>query len=356
MDFFGEQEQARRNSRWLVLWFALALAFTVACYVAAAAAATALFSLYWHGSVGVPRQVVPVTALGVAGFILAASAWHLHRIPDGATLASYLGARLAEPGTCTAPERRLLNVVEEMAIASGMPVPPVYVLDSERGINALVAGHAPQEAVIIVTRGAVDKLSRDELQGVMGHEFSHILNGDMALNMRLAALLAGFTWLGDAGERLFHRAGYYNKGLPREEHGAYLTEGLVGALVALIGLPGTLAADALKAAISREREHLADAASVQFTRNPEAIAGALDTILALRAHTVVFAAHAGQFAHMFFAPAVARAWGFPTHPPIRERIVEVHPLFRREAYRAKRHGERGAVAVLDGAGNVVKIA
>jgi Zn-dependent protease with chaperone function len=354
LDFFEQQEQARRTTRWLVLWYALALVLTVACYAAAAAAAYALFTLYWEGAVRVPGEVWAGGALATAAFILGAAVRRMREVADGSDVAMLLGASRIEAGSCTPAERKLLNVVEEMAIAAGLAVPPAYVLRTEHGINALVAGHTPHDAVILVTRGAVEQLSRDELQGVMGHEFSHILNGDMALNMRLVALLAGFTWLGNHGEWLFYRAGWYSAGMSREERGAYLTEGLVGALLAFLGFPGTLAADALKAAISRERERLADAASVQFTRNPDAIAGALDSIAALRTHTTVLALHSQDFSHMFFALVVARWWSFPLHPPLLERIRRVHPGFRRDEYRRRRHGGRDEVAVLDHAGNVVK--
>jgi hypothetical protein len=235
-------------------------------------------------------------------------------------------------------------VVEEMAIASGISVPPVYLLEREIAINALVAGHTPHQAVIIVTHGALQQLSREELQGVMGHEFSHILNGDMALNLRLVGILAGL---------LVYRVAWESKGVPREERGPDVVAALFGAVVAFIGFPGSLAADAIKAAISRQREFLADAASVQFTRNPEAIAGALDSILALRAPTVVLALHCEQLSHMFFALAVSRWWSFSTHPPIEERIRRVYPRFQRDDYRATRHGIRREVAVLDDAGNVI---
>ena len=220
-------------------------------------------------------------------------------------------------------------------------------------INAFVAGHSPNEAVIIVTQGT-QKLSRDELQGVIGHEFSHILNGDMALNLRLVGILAGLTRIGEYGEAVVFWAADQNQRVAREERGAGAVEALCAALIAFIGFPGTFAAGAIKAAISRERELLADAASVQFTRNPDAIAGALDSILALRAHTTVRAVASEQFSHMFFATAVGHWWGFPSHPPIAERIRRAHPRFMRDDYRATRHGTRAEVAVLDGAGNVVK--
>ena len=342
MDFFEQQERARRTSRWLVVWYLLAALSVVASYCLVAAL------------IRVPLKVNLALGATVGGIVLAVSAYRIWQLSGGGpAIAHLLGARYLEAGRCTASERRLLNVVEEMAIASGISVPPVYVLDGDDAINALVAGYSPNEAVIIVTQG-VHKLSRDELQGVMGHEFSHILNGDMALNLRLVGLLAGLTSIGEAGERLVYWAAALNKRQSRENRGPGAVTALFGALIAFIGFPGTFAASAIKAAISRERELLADAASLQFTRNPDAIAGALDSILALRAHTTVRAASSEQFSHMFFATAVGHWWGFPSHPPILERIRRAHPRFLRDEYRATRHGKRSEVAVLDGAGNVVK--
>jgi Zn-dependent protease with chaperone function len=375
LDFFEQQERSRRNSRWLVLWYGVAVLCVIASYCVVAALGYAFIAMYgaaplagdgpleWQGLGGtytvallrVPVEFYFLVGGTVAGFILAVSAYRTWQLSDGGpTIAYLLGARYIEPGKCTPIERRLLNVVEELAIASGISLPAVYVLDRDDAINALVAGYSPNEAAIIVTQGAVQKLSRDELQGVMGHEFSHILNGDMALNLRLVGVLAGLTWMADYAERLIYEVARYNKELPRDERGGGAPAALFAALVAFIGFPGTFVADAIKAAISRERELLADAASVQFTRNPDAIAGALDSIIALRAHTVVRALHCEQFSHMFFAPAVGRWWGFPTHPPIVERIRRANPRFRREVYRTRRHGMRNEVAVIDGSGNVVK--
>ncbi len=355
MDFFEQQERARRSSRRLVFWYALAVLSVIASYCVVAGALYAFIALFIGATpVRVPLQVYFAVGGIVAAFILAVSAYRMWQLSDGGpAIAHLLGARYVEPGRCTASERRLLNVVEEMAIASGISLPPVYVLDGDDAINALVAGHSPNEAVIIVTQGT-QKLSRDELQGVMGHEFSHILNGDMALNLRLVGILAGLTRIGEYGEAVVFWAADRNKRVAREERGAGAVEALCGALIAFIGFPGTFAAGAIKAAISRERELLADAASVQFTRNPDAIAGALDSILALRAHTTVRAVASEQFSHMFFATAVGHWWGFPSHPPIAERIRRAHPRFMRDDYRATRHGTRAEVAVLDGAGNVVK--
>ena len=356
MDFFEEQERARRRSRWLVLAYLGAVALVVASYCAVGAGLYAVWAAYWLGAAAWPPPgLLAGIAAAVGSLIVSVSAWRIWQLREGGPMVAWLlGARYVEPGKCTPTERRLLNVVEEMAIASGIALPPVYCLNGEQGINALVAGYSPNEAVIIVTRGAMDRLSRDELQGVMGHEFSHILNGDMALNVRLVGLLAGLEWFVDTGENIVLQVGKNFQALQREERGEGAVAALFGALIAFIGFPGALAADAIKAAISREREFLADAASVQFTRNPEAIAGALDSILALRAHTAVSALHCELFSHMFFAHAAGRWWAFPTHPPIEARIRRAHPRFLRDDYRETRHGRRQEVAVIDGAGSVVK--
>ncbi len=360
-DFFAQQELARRNTRRLLFWFTAAALGVVASYCLAFALLHGVLGLYWGlypGYLAAVAGTPPRLLAGVAGVvlatILAASALRAWRMRHGGhAVAELLGARALDGGRLAPTERRLVNVVEEMAIASGVTVPPVYVLEYEAAVNALVAGHSPNEAVIVVTRGALDKLSRDELQGVMGHEFSHILNGDMVLNLRLSSILAGLSWLGEQGEAMVMRAAEHDRRRAREERTGGVAA-LVGALLAFIGHPGVLAADAIKAAISREREFLADAASVQFTRNPDGIAGALDSILSMRAHTAVRAAHAHELSHMFFAQVAGRWWSFRTHPPIEARIRRAHPRFQREAYREKRHGTRHEVAVIDGAGNVVK--
>jgi Zn-dependent protease with chaperone function len=329
-----------------------------ASYTLAATLAYALVALYATGDGHVPWQFgATVTAVVVTCIVVAS----LHRLwqlrEPGPAIAELLGARYVESGRCTPPERRLLNVVEEMAIASGVRVPPVYIMDGERGVNALVAGYQRDEAVIIATEGLVRELSREELQGVMGHEFSHILNGDMALNVRLAGVLAGLSWLGDLGEALVLDVAERMRQVAPEERGLAAVSAVFGAALAMIGFPGRVAAEAIKAAISRERELLADAASVQFTRDADAIAGALDTLLARHVPTSILAASAGFVSHMFFAEAVSRWWSFATHPPLEERIRRVNPRFRRADYRARRHSEEPhEYAVFDDVGNIVKIA
>jgi Zn-dependent protease with chaperone function/uncharacterized tellurite resistance protein B-like protein len=379
LDFFDQQESARRASRWLLAWYLLAVVFVVLCFNLAAALVYALFATYgalplaggeplvwrglwgtyWHALTHLP----PALHYGVSGtvtaIILGVSGWRLYQLAEGGpAVAQLLGAHYLDRSRATPAEAKLLNIVEEMAIASGIAVPPVYLLASEDAVNALAAGYSPNEAVIIVTRGAVEKLARDELQGVMGHEFSHILNGDMALNVRMVALLAGIACFGEWGEALVLQAGGEARGRDREDRGSLVFHALFGMAIAFTGFPGTFAAEAIKAAISRQRELLADAASVQFTRNPEGIAGALDSILALHAGTTLRSAYATELSHMFFLPAVARWWAWPTHPPIEERIRRVHPRFSREDYRRTRHAARyrdSERAVLDGAGNVVKV-
>ncbi len=355
MDFFAQQDEARRASRWLVLWYLLAVAFVVACFNLAAALVYAAFS--WG-------QLMPLaTHLAVSGVVAAIILGvTLHRMwqmsEGGPAVAALLGAHYLDRSRCTPAEAKLLNVVEEMAIASGIAVPPVYLLRGETAINALVAGHTPNEAVIVATQGAVQQLSRDELQGVMGHEFSHILNGDMALNVRLVSLLAGIACFGEWGEAMVYAGAAEAAKKSREERGGEVLVALFGTAIAFIGFPGLFAAEAIKAAISRQRELLADAASVQFTRNPDGIAGALDSIRYLKAGTTLRTAYAIELSHMFFAPAIVRWWAWPSHPPVEERIRRAHPRFMQEDYRRTRHASTyrdGRVAVLDGAGNVVKV-
>ncbi len=358
MDFFEQQDSARRASRWLLLWYLLAVLFVVLCFNLAVALCYAAIAFFGGLPPAPPILHYAVSGL-VTGIILAMTARRIWQLSEGGpAVAHLLGAHYLERGRATPAETKVLNVVEEMAIASGIAVPPVYLLATEDAINALVAGHTPNEAVIVVTRGAAQKLSRDELQAVMGHEFSHLLNGDMALNVRLVGLLAGIACFGEWGEAMVQAGAEEARNKSREERGGEVLVALFGAAIAFIGFPGLFAAEAFKAAISRQRELLADAASVQFTRNPDGIAGALDSIRYLKAGTTLRSAHAVELSHMFFAPAIVRWWTFASHPPIEERIRRAHPRFMQEDYRRTRHAstyDDGRRAVLDGAGNIVKV-
>ena len=293
--------------------------------------------------------------------MLAASAKKLWELSAGGeVVADLMGAEYVDRARANPAEARLINVVEEMAIASGTSVPPVYVLRAERAVNALAAGYAPNEAVVIVTQGTLVNLTRDELQGVIAHEYSHILNGDMRLNVRLLGLLYGIVFLGETGRTMVRTATAGAINVQREKQTLIIPALVVGLVLAAVGHAGLVAARLIKAAISREREFLADAASVQFTRNPAGIAGALDSTMSLRLGTAVWNPHSESMSHMFFAQAVVEIMGggFATHPPIDERIRRVHPRFRRDEYRARRKGvnEQREYAVIDGTGSVVKVA
>jgi Zn-dependent protease with chaperone function len=237
----------------------------------------------------------------------------------GSSVASMLGGEPVNPHTRDADERKLLNIVEEMAIASGVPVPPVYVMNREAGINAFAAGYSPSDAVVGVTRGCIQHLNRDELQGVIAHEFSHILNGDMRLNIRLIGLIFGIMCLAVIGRILLHvrGGGKDRNALP-----------LLGLALLAIGGLGALFGRLMQSAVSRQREFLADASAVQFTRNPEGLASALKKIGALAQGSKLGNAHALEANHLFFSAGASSLAGmFASHPPLEERIRRLDPQF-----------------------------
>ena len=340
--FFENQHLARRNTRLLVLLFLLAV---VGVIVSVDLVLAGLYA--WNLDLPrelrqlgpaarlqlVPSSVYAVGAIGTAAVILAVSAWHMVQLSGGgAAVADMVGARRIPPDTRDPLERRLVNVVEEMAIASGVRVPAVYVMDGEAGINAFAAGYDVSNSVVTVTRGALETLNRDELQGVIGHEFSHMLNGDMRLNLRMIGVLAGIVFIGSIGNFLLRslRGGGEKKGVA-----PILAAGL--ALLA-IGYIGLFFSRLIKAAVSRQREFLADASSVQFTRNPDGIAGALDQMQGSPAGALIANQRAEDLSHMFFGQGIAVGFGglFDTHPPVEERIERVNARFERASYRKSR--------------------
>lgn len=333
MDFFSAQEHARRSSRRLILWFALAVAGIVLGVYVAAALLLHAFALDAQLESPWSVELFLVVLVGVGGLILAGSLWKIAALArdGGARVAEELGGRLIERATTHPLERRLVNVVEEMAIASGVPAPPVYVLDEERGINAFAAGLRTDEAVVAVTRGALEQLSRDELQGVIAHEFSHILNGDMRLNLRLIGVLHGILLLTLAGRSMMRG------GRGSREGGAIV---MAGAMLIATGYLGLLFGKLIKAGVSRQREFLADASAVQFTRNPQGIAGALARIA--NTGSAVRHPRAEEASHMFFGSSARFSALFATHPPIDERIRRIDPVFaarqRAEARKASASG------------------
>src|SRR4051812_39381883 len=266
-----------------------------------------------------PSQITLFLAstLGTLGIIGTGSFFKtLSLARGGRAVAELLDGRLVNPNSTDAQERKLLNVVEEMAIASGVPVPQVYVMDAEAGINAFAAGHSASDAAISVTRGAMTMLKRDELQGVIAHEFSHLLNGDMKLNLRLMGLIFGILCLTIIGRILIRTRGKKNP-LP-----------LLGLALIIIGWVGVLFGRLVQAAVSRQREFLADASAVQFTRNPSGLAGALKKIGGLSQGSQLNSDRAEEASHLFFANGLkSRFFGFATHPPLAERIKALDPSF-----------------------------
>jgi Zn-dependent protease with chaperone function len=257
----------------------------------------------------------------------------------GSAIAEDLGGRRLLPDPINPDERQLLNVVEEMAIASGISVPAVYVLDRERGINAFAAGYTPNDAVIGVTRGTLEQLSRDELQGVIGHEFSHILNGDMRLNLRLVGYLHGILLIYLTGRILCD----WNRGLDSRDKN---NNGVIwfGIALVAIGLVGAFFARLIKSAVSRQREFLADASAVQFTRNPAGIAGALRKIAHHSDRSLLQSPYAEENSHLFFGNALKSDFLgelTATHPPLEQRIR------RLESFR----GEYASPAPISTSGN-----
>src|SRR5688572_7063741 len=241
----------------------------------------------------------------------------------GGVVARSLGGTRIERGTRDPALRRLHNVVEEMTIASGVTMPEVYVLESEDGINAFAAGNTPADAAIAVTRGAITRLNREELQGVIAHEFSHVLNGDMRLNSKLLGWVFGLLAVAIAA-RIFMRG--VGAGRRRDDKGGALV--LIALAVMVIGYIGVFVGRILQAAVSRHRERLADASAVQFTRNPAGLVGALLKIAGVSSGSRLETPDKEEVAHMLFAPGMARL--FATHPPIAERVRELDPSFKPE--------------------------
>ena len=309
MDFFERQDEARRHTKLLVFYFAAAVLSLVVVINVAVSLILGTFV------VGPKSELLLWITLGTLAVILAGSAFKtLQLASGGSVVAELLGGRLIDSNTSDTDERKLLNVVEEMSIASGVPVPQVYVMDDEAGINAFAAGHSTSDAAISVTRGGMKLLSRDELQGVIAHEFSHILNGDMRLNLRLMGLVFGILCLTVIGRVLIRTRGRKNP-LP-----------LVGLALIVVGWAGVFFGRLIQSAVSRQRELLADAAAVQFTRNPAGLAGALKKIGGLAYGSRIESPHAEEASHLFFANGLGNSF-FSTHPSLTERIRALDPSF-----------------------------
>jgi Zn-dependent protease with chaperone function len=331
MNFFEAQERSRRRTMLLVVLFAMAV---VALIVMANVLVMITLGFVDGAQMQNGRTLLgqmdwqrfAVVGAGVGVVVLAGSLYKIAALSGGGkVVAESLGGQLVPQNTQDLNQRKLLNVVEEMAIASGTPVPPVYLMNGEAGINAFAAGFSPRDAVIGVTQGAIEQLSREQLQGVIAHEFSHIFNGDMKLNIRLIGALNGILVLGIIGQHLLRSASFSGRRRDNDKGAGGIMALALGLMA--IGFAGTFFGNLIKAAVSRQREYLADASAVQFTRNPNGLAGALKRIGALAAGSVVRNPGAPEVSHAFFAQGVTgfMEWLSATHPPLTDRIRRIDP-------------------------------
>ncbi|MCA9441972.1 MAG: M48 family metallopeptidase [Candidatus Omnitrophica bacterium] len=341
MDFFEHQDRARRNTSLLVLYFFLAVALIV----------VAIYIVVLIFIVGLNRKTEGIEVVPVAGYwdpeifaysagatliiILLGTLYKTIMLSSGGSVVAGMFGGLPIPTDTTETKlRRLLNVVEEMSLASGVPVPPVFLLE-EKGINAFAAGFKPEDAVIAVSRGAVEQLNRAELQGVIAHEFSHILNGDMRTNIRMMGVLHGILLIAMIGYLLFRGSLYggstrsYSRDSNRGGGGGQIVIILIGLSLMAIGYIGVFFGKLIKSAVSRQREFLADASAVQFTRYPQGISGALKKIGGFDTGSRIRDPHAEEASHFFFANALGTSFFqlLATHPPLVERIKRLDPEF-----------------------------
>lgn len=329
MNFFAAQDEARKASRRLVLAYAVATLLIVGSVTLIVSFVMFLladnmyrdtFGAFLAATPGIPASVALVTAL----FIVGTSAAKTIELSSsgGGRVARQMGGTLVAADARDPLRRRLRNVVEEMAIASGVPVPDIYVLEQESGINAFAAGYTTNDAAVAVTRGALELLSRDELQGVIGHEFSHILNGDMRLNIRLMGILFGIMGLAMVGRLILRGFRHVD-----DARGAMVV-GILGFGLTILGGIGLFSGRIIKASVSRQREFLADASAVQFTRQTDGIANALKKIGGYSNGSHIESADPEHVSHMLFGSGAPFSGLFATHPPLVERIQAIDPGFR----------------------------
>ena len=349
MDFFEHQDRARSATRRLYFYYFLAVLFVIValnvCLIGLFATLPELAEPDMSGS----SSYAPLTAediTGAAAVITGISSLLIFsgagirssqlRSLNGGQVAESLGGRLVAANTRDRKERQLLNIVEEMSIASRVPVPKVYILDNEKSINAFASGWNTNDAAIAVTRGSLDYFTRDELQGVIGHEFSHILNGDMTVDMRMIGLLFGLELIFLAGYFLFRLMLEFFSNSSRSSRDDDSDSGkglavllallIVGLIIMVIGYIGKIAANVIRMAVSRQKEYLADASAVQFTRNPEGIGYALIKIGQINSNNRITNPNASSCGHFFFA-SINMSNLLDSHPPLNERIKRILPKY-----------------------------
>jgi Zn-dependent protease with chaperone function len=348
MDFFAAEQRAKKRTTRLLVLFGFAVAGTIAAgYVGTVLAlrANTARESFRHGygnyryAQDSDAEAAPffrpglfaVVALGTLAVIGGASLYKWSEFSGGGSaVAESVGGRKVDPHTTDPREHQLLNVVEEMAIASGLPVPAVYIMDQEPAINSFAAGLTASDAVVTVTRGTLEKLSRDELQGVVAHEFSHILNGDMRMNIRISAIIFGILVIGLAGRAALWGMRYGRFGSSRGKGGAGMLVVLaIGLALLVVGYVGYFFGRLIQASLSRQREFLADASAVQFTRNPGGVTGALKKIGGYAIGSTIETHKAAGISHFFFAQEFVSNFGglWATHPPLDVRIRAIDPGF-----------------------------
>ncbi|ELS9501442.1 M48 family metallopeptidase [Vibrio parahaemolyticus] len=330
MDFFHHQDTARQRTGLLVMLFTLAvLAITGLVSVISIG-----IYFYFTGEPFTTQSIISYCLLSFVGVLTVVSISSFIRLSElnangGRGVVESIGGKLISTDTSNAKHRQLLNVVEEMSIASGIPVPPVYVMAEEHGINAFAAGMSIDDAVIGVTQGALDAFSRDELQGVIAHEFSHILNGDMRLNTRLIGALFGITCIAHFGHLILDNSNStrHVSRSSSDSNKGFAVIILIAIVCLVLGWLGTLFGNMIKAAISRQREFLADASAVQFTRNDQGIAGALKKIGSNVQGSTLNTKASDEMSHMMFGQSKLSGFSslFATHPPLDERIRRIEP-------------------------------
>jgi len=337
MDFFGQQDRARKQTRIMLFYFFLALFFTILLVYF-----IPLVVEYFYGQSKQPEdfslppfswwqpQFFLIAVGGTLMVVVGGTLFKMLQLKNGGgeSVAVMLGGRQVYPETSEFFEKRLFNIVEEMAIASGVPVPPVYVLEHEKGINAFAAGFSTFNSVVAVSYGAMTGLKREQLQGVVAHEFSHILNNDVRMNINLMAIIHGLIVVSLLGQIIFRLSAGTSSGRRRSRDSGQATMILIasGALLWVVGLIGMFFGSLIKASISRERERLADASAVQFTRNPDGLVGALKKIGGLSGCSILHTPNAELASHMFFANGLKRNF-FSTHPPLIDRVHWLDPSF-----------------------------
>ena len=338
MDFFERQHHAKKKTGFLVFLFCIAvLIISLLNFAIIAVVIPLIGDKRNKGDFDFSNLLDPTLALSVVlGTFVVIFLAGLYRETQlsggGSSIASMMGGRLVNTASIDPDERKLMNVVEEMSIASSVPMPQVYVMDGEKGINAFAAGYTVDDAVIGVTDGCMRRLHRDELQGVIAHEFSHILNHDMRLNLRLVAVVFGLFVLAQLG-RLMMEIGFSSSGRrtsrSKDDGGGAALIGIVGLGIMASGGLGILMGNLIKSAVSRQREYLADSSAVQFTRNPEGLSGALKKIGALSLGSRLASPHTEEASHMFFGNGMRESWFAitSTHPPLLERIQLLEPSF-----------------------------